>query len=90
MKESVDIFASVFQNLVSFVTSLPTTALALIVIALILNMLGVTVKGIIKAIVCSFVISVVLGSFGIVLPSFSQIYSFFVSAFYRIKGFFGF
>lgn len=73
------------DNIVSFVASLPTIVIALVIIAIILNLLGVTIKGIIKTIVASFVMSVVLGAFGISLPSFPQIISFLVSMFKHLE-----
>ena len=82
-------FTGLIKNISSFIASLPTTVLALLAVAVILNLLGITIKGIIKTVVGAFVLSVVLGSFGVSLPSFPQIFSFLTSAFESIKGLLG-
>lgn len=44
-------FTSLIKNISSFIALLPTTVLALLAVVVILNLLGITIKGIIKTIV---------------------------------------
>ena len=78
-------FKSIASNIINFAVSLPTVVLALLIIAIILKLIGVTVRGIVKAIITSFIISIVLGAFGVTLPTFSEIFSFIASIFNKIK-----
>lgn len=80
---------ALIDNAILFVKSLPTTVVALLIIAFILKLMGVTIKGIIRTIVSAMVVSIVLGAFGVRLPSFSGIFNFLVNLFNKFKTFIG-
>ena len=64
MDSATDAINALTENAISFISSLPTTVVALIIVAVIMYLLGVTIRGTIKTIVGAFVMSIVLGAFG--------------------------
>lgn len=84
-----DIVDALIDNVTLFVKSLPTTVVALLIIAFILKLMGITIKGIIRTIIGAMVVSIVLGAFGVRSPSFSEIFNFLVNLFNKFKTFIG-
>ena len=67
---------SLLNNITDFLYSLPTILGLVIIAAIVLRIVGATVKTIIKIALRFFIITILLGFFGISLPSPMQIFNF--------------
>jgi len=65
--------STILSNLVAFAMSMPTNIIILIIVCLIMKVLGKSVMQCVKVIVGYLLIGLLLGIFGITMPSFLAI-----------------
>lgn len=70
--------STILSNLVAFAMSMPTNIIILIIVCLIMKVLGKSVMQCVKVIVGYLLIGLLLGIFGITMPSFLAIGQWFV------------
>lgn len=62
-----------FQNMYQWVGAVPTNLVIVLVVALVLKLLGQSLKSVIELVICYFLVCFILGMFGITLPPIQDI-----------------
>lgn len=62
-----------FQNMYQWVGAVPTNLIIVLVVALVLKLLGQSLKSVIELVICYFLVCFILGMFGITLPPIQDI-----------------
>lgn len=85
MEDAYSTLTVFINNIMDFASSLPTTTLTIIIISIIMSFIGISIRDIIRTSIIGFIIFLILGSFGINLPSFTTIASFFSNMFNKLN-----
>lgn len=65
--------STILNNLIAFAVSMPTNMIILVIICLIMKVMGKSIMECVKVIIGYLLIGLLLGIFGITMPSFLQI-----------------
>ena len=64
---------TLIQNMYQWVGAVPTNLVIVLVVALVLKLLGQSLKSVIELVICYFLVCFILGMFGITLPPIQDI-----------------